>query len=554
MSCLLLCMASVVFSRTTQDKALTTLYSLIENKGIYVKEKENRIAEIKRMLDMPDITPEQRYQINNQLHSEYKVFIADSAIYYATQNLRIAQSLNHQEWIYASEIALSFLYSIAGKYFDALDLLNRIDVERLKQQPEWLLIEYYGAYKELYRYYTSLAQANDENDAYRRKSVLYRDSLLAIVDPETQFYKILCAEKYMDANQTEQAKQLLLDLYEKRETEDRELAILTNVLANIYRQEGDVAQQKKFYAFSSIYDIRNAIKENASMQSLASVLFETGDIDNAYRCIKSSMDDAMFCNAYLRTFEVSAVFPIIDAAYQEKVGKQQHTLKVVLGIVSILSLLLVITLIYVYMQMKRVARIRKELYHANVKLNELNDSLRYSNEQLHDVNSKLTFVNMELSETNTVKEVYLGKFIDLCSNYIDKLDAYRRQLGKMASLGKIEELYASLKSTRVVDDELHNFYHNFDETFLRIYPTFIREFNNLFPESEHQHPRQEELLTPELRIYALVRLGIQDSTKIAGFLRYSITTVYTYRSKLRSKSLFKEDFEDRVKKIGVHSI
>lgn len=550
---LLFCLSIDTFAKDTESKELSDLYKLMDNKEIYVKEKEARISEIKKMLEVPDITMEQRYSINHQLYDEYKVFLSDSAIYYIKENVQIAESLKNDVWTYESTIALSFLYSLSGKYLEALDILDGINIHHLKQQPQWILVEYYGAYKELYRYYTRLKVINDESSRYYHQSILYRDSLINIIDQETQFYKILYAEKMIDENNLEEAKSVLLKLFENSDAEDREKAILANVLANIYRKENNVEQQIKYYAISSECDIKNAIKENASMQSLALVLFESGDIDHAYKCIKSSMDDAVFCNAYLRTFEVSNIFPIIDAAYQEKVAKQQQKLKIALLIVSILSLLLFGAIIYVYKQMKRIARIRKELYRTNVKLNELNDNLQQSNEQLHYVNNKLTQVNMELSEANLVKETYLGKFIDLCSNYIEKLDNYRRKLNKIAASGNVEALYKELKSSQFIDDELNNFYHNFDETFLHIYPSFIKEFNELFPEEEKQSPKQGEMLTPELRIYALVRLGIQDSTKIAGFLRYSITTVYTYRSKLRSKSLFKDDFEERVKKIGIYN-
>ncbi len=538
------------FSQQHESKELNQLFYLMKYKDVYEKKKEEKIKGIKKMLEIPDITPEQRYNINRQLHNEYKVFISDSAIYYIKQNVLIAKSLKNETWIYESEIALSFLYSLSGKYLEALDILNGINRQRLEQMPKWLLVEYYGAYKELYRYYTRLKVINDESSRYYSQSILYRDSLLNIVNPENQFYQILYAEKLMDEKNMKKAKSVLLELYKKSKTENREKAILANVLANIYREENNIGEQIKYYSISSQCDIKNAIKENASMQSLASALFESGNIDEAYKCIKSSMDDAIFCNAYLRTFEVSSIFPIIDAAYQEKVVLQQQKLKTALWLVSILSLLLVSTLIYVYAQMKRIARIRKELYRTNIKLNELNENLQSSNKELQHVNEKLIHVNMELSETNLVKETYLGKFIDLCSLYIDKLDNYRRQLNKIAASGNIETLYKTLKSSQFIDDELSNFYHNFDETFLRIYPSFIKEFNNLFPEEEKQFPKQGELLTPELRIYALVRLGIQDSTKIASFLRYSITTVYTYRSKARSKSLVKGDFEERIKTIG----
>ena len=537
-----------VVAGTKHPEILTELYQLIDNKSIYEAEKEERILGFKKMLEVPNLTPEQQYAINRQLLDEYRIFISDSAVRYTKQNLDIAESLKNDIWIYESTILLASLYSISGKYLEALDLLNTINVAHLKQLPDWLLIEYYGTYKELYRYYTSLRQTDE--DAYYFKSTLYRDSLLNIVEKNSMFHTILCAEKFIDENNTEEAKYILLELFNNFQAENREKAILCNVLANVYRKGGDIEQQMKFYAISSICDIKNAIKENTSMQALASVLFETGDIDNAYKCIKSSMDDAMYCNAYLRTVELSSIFPIIEVAYQKKLAKQQHKLKVFLQLVSILSLLLVIAVIYVYMQMKRVARIRKDLYHTNLKLKELNEILQQSNEQLHYTNAEVTKVNKELLEANLIKEIYLGKFVDLCSNYIDKLDNYRRNLNRIAVSGKVEELFKVLKSTQYIDSELHDFYHNFDQTFLRIYPMFIEEFNALFPEEEKQTPKAGELLNTELRIYALIRLGINDSSKIALFLRYSITTVYTYRSKLKSRSISKEHLEEQVMKIG----
>jgi hypothetical protein len=223
--------------------------------------------------------------------------------------------------------------------------------------------------------------------------------------------------------------------------------------------------------------------------------------------------------------------------------KQKFELQKYLFVVSLLSLFLIVAVIYVYLQMKRIARIRKELYLTNIKLNDLNRDLQKSNNQLLELNHKL-------GETNRVKEVYLGKFIDLCSSYIEKLDNYRRSLNKVANNGKIEELIKSLKSSQFIEDELNDFYTNFDETFLRIYPTFISDFNALFPEDEKQAIKPGELLNTELRVYALIRLGINDSAKIAVFLRYSITTIYTYRSKLKNKSLYPDNLEEQVMKIG----
>jgi hypothetical protein len=332
--------------------------------------------------------------------------------------------------------------------------------------------------------------------------------------------------------------------------ENHERAVFANILANIYKKEGNREMQKKYYAISAICDIKNAVKENTSMHALALILYDESNIDLAYKYIQSSIDDAVFCNARFRTYEIARIFPIIDSAYQAKAAKQKQELKLYLLLVSILLVFLVMAVIYVYRQMHRIAKIRKELYHTNLKLQDLNTDLQSSNTQLHHLNEELMTVNRKLSETNLVKETYLGKFIDLCSNYIEKLDNYRRNLNRIASAGKVEELYAALKSTKYIDGELSEFYANFDETFLRLYPAFIENFNALFPVEEQQKIRSGELLNTELRIYALIRLGINDNSRIALFLRCSIATVYTYRSRIRHKSVCQNSLEDQILKIG----
>ncbi|MDR0505340.1 MAG: DUF6377 domain-containing protein, partial [Dysgonamonadaceae bacterium] len=351
---------------------------------------------------------------------------------------------------------------------------------------------------------------------------------------------------------TGEAKKFLIKSLENIKSENHDKAIVANILANIYKKEGNVEMQKKYYALSAICDIKNAVKENTSMMALALLLYSEGGIDEAYKCIKSSMDDAVFCNAHFRTYELSKIFPIIDSAYQEKMGKQKSELQKYLLLVSVLSVFLIFAMIYVYRQMKRIAKIRKELHQTNIKLNILNTDLQQSNTKLQQLNDQLSTINQKLTETNRVKEAYLGKFIDLCSCYIEKLDNYRRNLNKIANSGKIENLLNSLKSSQFIEDELSDFYTNFDETFLRIYPTFITDFNALFTEEDRQIPKQGELLNTELRICALIRLGIHDSAQIAGFLRYSITTIYTYRSKLKNKSFYPDNFEERIMRIGTY--
>jgi len=537
-----------LYAKTEIDSILHELYSVLDQKAYITEEKEKRIQDTKKLLNITDLTDNQNYDINKQLYNEFYTYQTDSAIKYMNHNLQIANRLNNIVYILETNLNLAYMHWQTGSFFESIHILENIDRNQFDQLPDNMLINYLEAYKRLYRYYAEYQ--SDINNEYFTKSNLYRDSLLSIMDPDSKSYQVMSVEKLTDLGNTSEAKKIILSLLSQSQSEDHDRAILTNILANIYRKESNIVQQKKYYAISAICDIKNAIKENTSTQALALILFQEGDIDNAYKCVQSSMEDAIFCNSRFRTYEITRIFPIINSAYQEKVVNQQIKFKVYLLLVSILSVFLIIAIIYVYLQMRRISRIRKELYRTNIKLSKLNEELQESNEKLHHLNDDLENVNRKLSETNLVKEAYLGKFIDLCSDYIEKLDRYRRNLNRIAGSGKLEELYKALKSTTHIEQELSNFHTNFDETFLRIYPTFIEDFNALFPDEKKQVVKPGELLNTELRIYALIRLGINSSSKIAVFLRYSITTVYTYRCKLKNKSLCEESLEEAVMKIG----
>jgi light-regulated signal transduction histidine kinase (bacteriophytochrome) len=231
----------------------------------------------------------------------------------------------------------------------------------------------------------------------------------------------------------------------------------------------------------------------------------------------------------LRNIQIAKILPVIDKAYQLEREKRQESLQLAIIIIGILTLFLAGIIYYLVKQMKKLSRTRKELIKTNRNLKK---------------------ANLRLSETNHIKEEYIGHFLNQCSVYIDKLSAYRKSLNKKAANGKMEELFQMLKSSQIIEDELKEFYRNFDTTFLELFPNFVEEFNKLLPAEEQIQPKHASELTVELRIFALLRLGITDSAKIAGFLRYSISTIYNYRSKYRNNSLVSRDkFEETVMKI-----
>ena len=534
-----------VSARGQRDTVYSYLYKLLENKDVYVKSKTNRISQIKNMLETPNVNDQQRYEINHRLHNEYKTFISDSAIYYTTQNLEIARKLKHDIWLNECKLDLVSLYIIAGMYIESLDLLKSIDKGSL---PDWLLIKYYDNYKQFYSYYSN---NNPYTRGYLDRSNLYRDSLLKVLDKSSNHYKIVYAEKLYDAGRLKDAKEILQSVLQTSAPDTHEKAVLAYALANTYGKEGNTDLQKYYYAVSAICDIKNAIKENASTKAIASVLYENGELEEAYKCIRSSMEDAMFCNARVRTYEVSQIFPIIDSAYKRKIDGKNKTLQLYLLLVSILSLFLIVAIVFVYRQMKRIARIRKELYETNHRLSELNNALHDTNKQLQVVNDELLRTNESLSEANQIKETYIGHFLDLCSTYIDKLEKYQNSLNRKAIERKLDELYRMLKSRDMIDNELKELYENFDNTFLHLYPNFVEEFNSLLVPEEQFVLRSGEVLNVELRIFALIRLGITDSSRIARFLHYSANTIYSYRTRARNKAAVpREEFESMVMKIG----
>ena len=311
----------------------------------------------------------------------------------------------------------------------------------------------------------------------------------------------------------------------------------------IYKYLGDKIREKQNLCLSAISDIRSAIKDHASLWMLAQLLYENGDMERAYQYMRFSWNATKFYNARLRSWQSADVLSLIDKTYQAMIEKQNDRLQQYLVLITALLVLLIGALGYIYRQMKKLAVARNHLQTANHQLNQLN-------EELQQMNACLTSTNAELSESNQIKEEYIARFIKLCSTYINRLDAYRRMVNKKVSAGQIAELLKITRSQDALDEELEELYANFDTAFLHLFPDFVKKFNALLQDNEQIILKKDELLNTELRIFALIRLGIEDSSQIAEFLRYSVNTIYNYRAKVKNKARgSREDFEDLVRKI-----
>jgi len=511
---------------TAQQTLLEQLDRTMDSVTYYDSRKEARISSLKDHVNQSRDTA-RLYAGYDGLYREYEAYICDSAIHYAKQMLALAERHSHTYRINEAKLQLAKAFASSGLYHEALPLMASIDRQSLTAEQQGA---YYLTYADTYIYLGEYVGAND-NGTYVALQKNYEDSARLVLPPQAYDYLIRSGKKYIESRAFDSARHVLAAPALRRLANDtRDYAIYASIMAYLYAQQGDTDRQMEFLARAALADIRASVKENLSFRNLAELLLNNGDIDRANRYIKKSMHDANFYNARLRNIQTSHVFPIIDRSYQLERQQQQRRLQALLAAISILSVFLAIAVVKVIRQNKRLAATRRSLAETNLQLKQLNSLL---------------------AESNQIKEEYIGRFLGLCSSYIDKMDDFRKSLNKKAAAGKFDEIAKRLKAADLLEGELREFYHNFDSAFLNIFPHFVDQFNQLLAHEDRIHPKQPGSLTPELRIFALMRLGVADGTKIAQFLRLSVTTIYNYRSKYRSKSLIpRDDFEKEIMKIG----
>ncbi|GGE08660.1 MULTISPECIES: DUF6377 domain-containing protein [Sphingobacterium] len=536
--CSVLCLLILIFQGSTvsanavispKDSVERELKKVLGRKIEFEKEKLLKIFDIKERLKLMR-TPNDRYEFQEKLYNEFKTYQIDSAIFYVNENKKIAQQLNDIVKKNEVDIQLAGLYSSAGRFIESSEILKGIPRQSLSSEQE---ADYYRAFSDFYSHYGQ----STNHYPYFTLSGIYRDSLLSVLPVDSREHRISSATRALFGNNYDKAEKELLQLLSEYKEPQHERAVIAYFLGLLYKNKDDQEKEIYYLGLSAITDIKNTVKDNASLQSLALVYFERNEIDNAYLFIQEAMEDALFCNVRFRTIENSSFYPIINSAFQEKELANKNQLKNFLYTISFMSILLLVAFIILYMQMKRLKRTRKDL--------------KSLNNELQGLNGQLLKVNQDLQESNHIKEEYMAQFFELCSSYIDKLDNTRKGILKKISNNQLDELSKELKSQDFIKTELDDLYHNFDVIFLNLYPTFIQEFNKLLKPEEQLTLKHDELLNSELRIFALIRLGISDSTKIARFLRYSLRTVYNYRVKVRNKVLgSKEDFDEQIKEIG----
>lgn len=539
---------------TLPDSNLTaTLDSLIVQKDQFEKEKLLKIAEL-RQKRKNAVSTTDRFIINSLLFDEFSTYNSDSALFYIDENLDIAEKTENHEWITKSKLCKSELFAGTGLLKEAEEIMSTISPDKL---PNELLTDYYGQMIFLYSHlgnYTGGA-----NNEYYIKERAYKDSIINVIEPSHPDYLWY---KGWDILGTDKKDSELIPALIKKLSEGklntRQDAKNAYVLSKLYEKENDRKNFIKYMTLSAIIDVKTANAEIASLEDLAKAMFDDGDIDRAYSYINYSLNKALSYPNRVRAFGMARTQDSINKAYQERNLRQEQRIRFFLILVCILATVLLAAITVIIFQNKRLRKQGNTLDTANKNLNkniselsEAQKQLNEANQRLKNLNNDLKQKNEDLNEANYVKEEYIGYIFTICSSYIKKLDDFRRNIHVKAVTRKYKEIEDLTSSTDMTKEELKDFYHSFDSIFLHIYPDFVKDFNSLLQDDKKIYPKDGELLNTDLRIYALVRLGISDSVKIAEFLHCSPQTVYNNRFKVRNKATIpKEEFAKSVRTLG----
>lgn len=524
--------ALTAFNATAYDRelrdSLNSLDCLLKNKQSYDEEKASNIAALKDNLRKSS-TPESRYDYSIRLYDEYKAYQYDSAYHYASDSYALADKLHNPEYKLESKCAVVFCLLSAGLFKEAFDVFQKVDCGNVSD-----------SYKK--KYYSLAVRLNYAIADYNRTSVfydkyidtgnLYTDSLLRLLEPGSSDWNYYVAQKQMKNRDYPGSIATFEKIVNSDSVDTHSKAIIHSCLGWMHWQNGNSGQGLINLAESAKCDIRASVKETTSLCGLAELLYNGGDIDRANDYIQHSLDDANFYGARHRKIEVNNILPIIEKERYRLLRYQRN----IMLIGGAIILLLVLALTYA-------------LYAMSKQKKKIEDAQR----QIEVHNEHLTLINGQLREVNKIKNEYIGNSFYQSARFIDKIENVYKTVTVKIAARQYNDVGAYLKNT-MIKEERSNMFTVFDKTFLRIFPDFVEQYNNLFPEEDRKYPDKSDSLTTEMRIFALIRLGVTESERIAQFLNKSIHTINTYKTRVKNKSLVdNEQFEAKIMEIGMVS-
>lgn len=533
---------------------LATLDSILVQTGELASQKELKIAQLKKKLSNA-ANFEEEFWINKMLYDESFVFNADSAMKYVDRNIQIATELKKKDWQDEWLINRSFMFAATGLLKEAGEVLEKVDSTSLS---DGLKLSYYYQRSYLYSHLGQyMGDQKQVNNKYYNEFENTNKHMLALVRPKDPLYW-WCVASCNELSPEDSLFSALENVVLSSHHNTRLDAMNAYGLSNMYKRIGDKEKNMIYLIYSAMADLRVCNRDIASLQELSSLLYDAGDIDRAYAYMNYCLKAALLYPNRVRIINISTELDKIYANYQQRDIRWRNSLQNYLYVVTFFSIILVLALIGLYRQTKKLRKSRTELDSANhslnqhvVELSQMYKQLALANQELQNLNELLRSANQKLQESNDVKEEYIGYVFSICSNYISKLDEYRKNINRKLKTGQFEEARQLTDNSSLTQNELKDFYANFDAIFLRVYPDFVADLNSLLRPEEQILLKDASELNTEVRIYALVRLGINDSVKIADFLHCSPQTVYNHRLRMRNKAIIPKDkFAEAVRLLG----
>lgn len=533
---------------------LATLDSILVQTGELASQKELKIAQLKKKLSNA-ANFEEEFWINKMLYDESFVFNADSAMKYVDRNIQIATELKKKDWQDEWLINRSFMFAATGLLKEAGEVLEKVDSTSLS---DGLKLSYYYQRSYLYSHLGQyMGDQKQVNNKYYNEFENANKHMLALVRPKDPLYW-WCVASCNELSPEDSLFSALENVVLSSHHNTRLDAMNAYGLSNMYKRIGDKEKTMIYLIYSAMADLRVCNRDIASLQELSSLLYDAGDIDRAYAYMNYCLKAALLYPNRVRIINISTELDKIYANYQQRDIRWRNSLQNYLYVVTFFSIILVLALIGLYRQTKKLRKSRTELDSENhslnqhvVELSQMHKQLALANQELQNLNELLRSANQKLQESNDVKEEYIGYVFSICSNYISKLDEYRKNINRKLKTGQFEEARQLTDNSSLTQNELKDFYANFDAIFLRVYPDFVADLNSLLRPEEQILLKDASELNTEVRIYALVRLGINDSVKIADFLHCSPQTVYNHRLRMRNKAIIPKDkFAEAVRLLG----
>ena len=518
----------------TTGELIQRIDSIIDNITQIYGKKQARIDFYKSMAHKSP-KPETLLSAYDKLYEEYFVFQFDSAMVYADKAITLADRIGDKFHHDKCRIEKASLLGVGGLYGEAVALLDEIDSTHLDNE---LRFDYTIAYYFIYTYWADYCHDYYYSPRYHERANNYLKQAVTMLRPTDSYYNFFWGEYFIYVERND--KRALEHYFKTLSTapvESRWYAMASYAIANNYSANNNNSKYEEYILRACISDLLNCTRENLAMQDLAMYLFKKGD-DNillAERYINFAMDDAKNYNNRLRIIEISQKLPIIVSTYREKLSSQNNAMRFALFGVSILFAFVVVLLYFYSRQNRLLARSRHELSESNNLLSSLND--------------KLNTLNSRLLDTNSRRERLAKLYIDLCAKYIDRLSKFETLVKRKIKVGQVNDLLNTASSSRLSEEDAATFMNSFDTAFLDLYPSFVDEFNALLRTDEQIVPPHKGRLTTELRIYALIRLGVKESSEIAALLFYTPRTIYNYRSTIKSRAINRETFECDVEQL-----